>query len=265
MPPDPKFMRGAIPTPHWKISQALASGRLFSHRVRTETPTQFAMVPKQLSYWLNNQYGDCVSAEEAAAVAAYSTLCGTEYFITDDTVKAFASKYSILNGADLLEVIQYMEKDGFHQGSDQIQDGVSSVVDYATEATLQNALSQGPVKLGMDASALPSGAGNAMGWTAFGGSQHKNEDHSTGLFGYGPTKWLWDQLNAVYPGCPALPSNAPPSGYLFYTWKTIGIVDHAWLMSCVSEAFLRTPTTLINGKPLTPTPPAPPDWNNIWP
>lgn len=254
MPPSPQFKRGAVRTPQHKIHAALSTGRLKLHQAFFAPPPQFAMVPKQMSYWLNNQYGDCVSASEAAAVAAYTTLCGAEYFIQDDTVKAFATKYGVLNGADLLSVIQNMEKDGFHQGSDVIQDGTSSIVNYADENALQAALATGPVKVGMDASALPSGAGNKSGWTAFGGSpgQFSNEDHCCELFGYGPVAWLAQQL-----GVPA-PAGAPAGGYLFYTWDTIGIVDHAWIMSTVGEAYLRTPTTILNGKPLTPTPPVPP-------
>jgi hypothetical protein len=253
-----KFKTGAKRTPQHKVAAAIANGSLRVHKAASTTPAQFAMIPKQTSMWLNDTEGDCVSASEAAQIAAYSTAVGPEYFIQDATVQAFCTKYSTCNGADLLSVIQQMQTDGMHQGTDTIQDGVSSVVDFATEATLQNALSQGPVKVGMDSSALPAGAGTASGWSAFGGTpgQFTNEDHCCELFGYGPTAWLCQQL-----GVPA-PAGAPANSYLFYTWNTIGIVDHAWIMSTVGEAYLRGPV-IINGKALPaiqpgPAPPVPP-------
>lgn len=259
-PDDPKpktFKRGAKRTPQAKIAAAIANGSLKVHRSSSTTPAQFAMVPKQLSMWLNDSEGDCVSAEEAFQIAAFSQAStGTEYFPQDATVQAFCSKYNTCNGADLLSVIQQMESDGFHQGSDTITDGPSAVVDYSTESVLQNAISQGPIKIAIDASALPSGAGNQSGWSAFGGSpgQFTNTDHCVSIAGYGPTTWLAQQL-----GVPA-PAGAPANCYLLYTWKTIGLVDHAWLMSTCVEAYLRGPI-ILNGKalpPLSPTPPVPP-------
>ncbi len=245
-----KFKTGAKRTPQHRVLAAIDAGKLRVHKVAGTTPAQFAMVPKQMSYWLNDQEGDCVSAEEAAAVAAYSTICGTEYFVKDATVQTFCTKYGTCDGADLLSVLQQMQSDGFHQGGDTITVGAASVVDYSNEANLQNALSQGPVKIGIDSSALPSGAGNDQGWGAFGGrpQQFGNEDHCVSLFGYGSVQWLSQQLGV------AVPSGAPANGYLLYTWSTIGIVDHAWIMSTCGEAYLRSPTTILNGKPLVPGP-----------
>ena len=251
-----KHRRGAKRTPAHKIASAIANGSLKIHRVVKATPPQFAMVPKQMSMWLNDVDGDCVTAEEAAAVAEYTTAAGTEYFVQDATVLAFCNKYDLLNGADLLSVMQEMESDGFHQGADVIQDGASSVVDFSNESVLQNAISQGPVKIGIDSSALPAEAGNGNGWSAFGGmpQQFGNEDHCVDICGYGPTKWLADQLGVQ------VVSGAPANGYLVYTWDSIGIVDHGWLMSTCGEAYLRGPF-ILNGKalpPLSPTPPTPP-------
>lgn len=252
-PAPPKFKTGAKRTQQATIAKAIAEGSLKLHKATGTTPAQFAMIPKQMSMWLNDQYGDCVTAEEAAQIAEYTSALGTEYFVQDATVLAFCKKYDLLNGAELLPVIQLMQKDGFHQGTDTIQDGVSSVVDYSTESVLQNALSQGPVKIGIDSSALPSGAGNGNGWSKFGGrpGQYSNEDHAVNLTGYGSVIWLCQQLDTP------VPAGAPASGYLLYTWDSIGIVDHAWIMSTVQEAYLRGPV-IINGKslpPLTPTPP----------
>jgi hypothetical protein len=251
-----KFKTGAIPTPRWKLAAAAP------HKIRGTTPTQFPTVlPPFLEPWLNATYGDCVTAEEAAAIAFYSVVCGLpETKITDVTVKTFCDKYGFLNGANLTEVMDKMISDGFQQDNGY-KDGPYTSVDFSNEDALKNAISKGPVKIGMDASALPSGAGNQQGWTAFGGSpgQFSNEDHCTGLWGFGFTTYLADLIARVFNTTVTLPANAPSNGYLHYTWGTIGIVDHAWIMSTCGEAWLRDPTTVgVAPIPPTPVPPVPP-------
>ena len=227
--------------------------------------SQIAYVPSKLSMWLNDTYGDCVTAEEAFAKACtVGNVPGV--FVSDDVVKAFASKNDMLNGADLDPVIKLMQQSGFSQDSNMYRDGSESVVDYSNESALQAALAVGPVKIGIDADALPSGAGNNMGWVAVGGKpgQFNNEDHCVALAGFGTAQYLFSQLQVP------LPSTLQPTqaGYLLYTWKTIGFVDHAWIMSTVGEAWVRSPTTTIVGTgtptldpPLNPQPsplPVPP-------
>ena len=252
------FKRGARRTPQHKVVHAIQSGRLGLHEPQG-APPQFALIAKQLSMWLNDVDGDCVTAEEAAAIAGYTSYCGTEYFVTDQTVLAFATKYNVLNGADLLPVIQDMEKDGFHQGSDVIEDGGVATVDYTIAAAIQSAISQaatgqgGQVKIAIDANALPSGAGNGNGWYSFGGSpgQFRNTDHCVGIAAFGPPAWLAQQL-----GVPTPPS-APAMCYLVYTWKSYGFVDLPWIVSTTVEAYVRS-GILINGKPVLPNGPTPP-------
>lgn len=234
------FYTGLTPTPRHKLQAAMP------HRMTRVPPPQFCAIPPKLSYWLNNQYGICVTAEECFAKAVWSVMCGLpELFISDQEAKRWASAGGYLNGAMLDEVMDSMIRDGFHQDGQVYGDGPYKSVDYSNEAVLQSALSNGPVKLGMDHRALPDGAGNVQGWYAFGGrpGQYRDEDHCTGLCGYGPTAWLAQQLSAVFNVTINLPGNAPPSAYLHFTWSTIGIVDHPWVMSTVGEAWLRTPTT----------------------
>lgn len=251
-----KFKRGLRPTPR----HILASAPRF--RPTKAAPAQVAYVPSKLSMWLNDQYGDCVTAEEAFAKAC--TVGGVPgVFISDSVVKTWAGKNDLLNGADLDPVIKLMQSAGMSQDSNIYGDGAGSVVDYSNESVLQAAIAQGPVKIGIDADALPSGAGNASGWVGLGGKpgQFTNEDHCTCLCGYGPAGWLCQQLQV------ALPSTlqANQSMYLEFTWSTIGLVDHPWIMSTVGEAWVRNPTTIITGTgtptvdpPLNPTPaPAP--------
>lgn len=253
-----RFQRGLHPTPR----HILASAPRF---VQTRTAVaQVAYVPSKLSMWLNDTYGDCVTAEEAFSKACtVGNVPGV--LISDATVKAFASKNDLLNGADLDPVIKLMQGSGFSQDSNMYKDGSETVVDYSNEASLQAALAVGPVKIGIDADALPSGAGNANGWVGVGGKpgQFSNEDHCVALAGYGTAQYLFSQLQVP------LPSSLQPTtpGYLLFTWSTIGFVDHAWIMSTVGEAWVRSPTTIIAGTgaptidpPLTPItpPPAPP-------
>lgn len=247
-----KLSRGARPTPRHRLVAAVP------YRSQGTTPNQIAYVPSKLSMWLNDIDGDCVTAEEAFAKAC------TGIFITDATVKSWASKNRVLNGADIDQVLKLMQSAGFSQDSNSYNNGAHASVDYSNEAVLQNALVQGPVKLGIDADALPSTAGNQTGWLAIGGTagQFSNEDHCISLAGFGTAQWLYTQIHVP------LPSTIQPSqpGYLAYTWDTLGFVDHAWIMSTCGEAWVRNPTTVIVGKgipnpdpSLNPiTPPIPP-------
>jgi hypothetical protein len=241
----PGKMRGAKPTPRHKLAGAMPF-------VPVAAPLpQSAIVPPKLSYWGNNAYGDCVSAEEAFAKACYSP----EIFVSDQTVIQWAARHGVLNGADLGDVLDMMVSDGFNVPPSIYLDGGKLAVDYSNEATLQAAIDSGPVKIAIDADALPSGAGNNNGWYATGQGRYPNTDHCVSLCGHGPAGWLFSQL-----GLP-LPSSIAPTqtGYLLFTWSTIGFVDHAWLMGTCTEAWVRNPTTIINGPaPTPPVPPSPP-------
>lgn len=233
----PKLMRGAKPTPPAKIVASIKSGKAGIHRANS-APAQVVVVPKKLSMWGNSQFGDCVTAESCFAIADYSSFIGMEeIFVTEATCIAWARTHGWLNGADLLSVIQDMEADGIKDEKGVLRKaGKPSSVDYRNEAILQSAIAVGPVSIAIDANALPSGAGNKSGWSAAGGRHFPNTDHCVSLHGYGPTSALFAAL-----GVPA-PSGFPASGYYLYTWNTIGVVDHAWLMNTCVEAWVRTPT-----------------------
>lgn len=250
-----KFMRGAKPTPRHKLAAAVP----FQITDRAEIPSQVAYVPKKLSFWLNNQYGDCVTAEEAFN----QDVSGI--FIQDSVVQAWARKGGFLDGATLTDVMDAMARSGFPQDGKVYGIGAYNSVDYSNESVLQAALAIAPVKIGIDANALPSGAGNNQGWDGFGGQngQFQDEDHCVALCGYGPASFLFAQLGV------SVPSGVDPAKpcYLLFTWNTIGVVDHAWIMSTVAEAWLRNPSVTVNGTPLPnpgpqpepiPVPPTPP-------
>jgi hypothetical protein len=245
--PNPK-LRGAIPSPRHKLLAATP------HRVLTAPPAQFGVVPKQIDIWGNDQYGDCVSAQEAYSIAAWSTQCGLpESFVTGSDCIAWARKHGFLNGAMLPDVMDARKKDGMPAGGFSCLCGPYSGVDYSNETVLKDALTKGPVNIAIDANALPSGAGNDNGWYATSGGNYPNTDHCVALTGYGPASYLYDLLGVQLPS--GLP--AATQGYLLFTWNTIGFVSHAWLMGTCTEAWVRTPTT-VGQSPVTPPPPPPP-------
>ncbi len=256
---DLRYPRGLNATPRVKL---LTAQRF--NKAGIKTPSQVLMLPKQLSMWGNDQYGDCVSASEAARKAAYSVYCGLpETFIPEATVISWARKYGYLNGADLIEVMEQAAKNPMVASDGKSYfDGPYTAVNFSDEAELQAAIAVGPVNLGIDANALPSGAGNKSAWYAFGGrpGQFNNEDHCVALFGFGPTAALFQGLNATYGVNVSPPAGAPASGYLLFTWSTVGVVDHNWIMSTVGEAWVQHPQTVgqMPGPAPTPIPPIPP-------
>lgn len=231
------FARGAKPTPRHKLAAAMP------HVPVKPIPSQMAYIPTKLSYWLNQTDGDCVTAEEAFNKDA------SGIFIDDSTVQAWASARGFLNGAMLTDVMDDMAATGFSQGGDTYGDGPYVSVDYSNEQILQSALSHAPVKIGIDADALPQSAGRGNGWHAFGGrhGQYRNEDHCVSLCGYGPVTWLFEKLGVPVPNG----TDPKKTGYLLFTWSSIGVVDYDWLMSTCGEAWLRNASTTVNGVALT--------------
>jgi len=229
----PSRPRGARPTPRHKLAGATP------HRIKGATPGQFAVIPSQLSFWLNNVDGDCVTAEEAFAKACYSP----EIFIQDTTVKMWATAHGVLKGANLLEVIEWMESSGFQQDGHMYTDGTPTSIDWTDAPTLRNAISQGPVKIGVAADQLENVVPNPPinGWFATGFTSDQNEDHCVSLCGYGTISWLAQKLGVSVPS----EVDGTQPGYLLFTWDSIGIIDVPSMIAITSEAWLRNPTTII--------------------
>ena len=185
--------------------------------------------------WLNDVDGDCVTAEEAFAKA-----CNTpEIFITDDTVRAWATKNGILNGADLAAVLDLMQNAGFPQDGNLYNDGPFSSVDWTNAEVFQNAIAQGPVKIGVAADQLENAVPDppTNGWIATGFTQDGNEDHCVSVCGFGTTSWLASQLGVS--------SDSTAPAYAMFTWDSIGIIDVPSLLAITAEAWLRVPVTVI--------------------
>lgn len=225
-------LRGAKPSPRPRLAGATP------HRIVGATPTQFLWSPVQLSFWYNQIYGCCVTSEEAAAKSAYSKV-----FIPDDVVLAWATANGDLNGDTLIDVLDKMQVSGFPLNGNLYNDGEPNAVEWTNEAMLQNALAQGPVKLGVAADQLESAVPDppTNGWLAQNFAADQNLDHCVGLLGFGPVGWM-----AAGIGC-AVPSGVEPSKnlYTMFTWDSLGFIDFASLCAITGEAWVRNPTTVV--------------------
>ena len=242
--------RGALPSPKSDIAAAT------HYRAQIGAPPTFIVLPQKLSFWGNDEYGDCVTAEEAFAKACSKP----EIYIPDDEVIAWAGSHNALNGAYITGVMASMQFDGFIEGRFVYCDGPYLLVDQTNAATLQSAIATGPVKLGVAADQLEtawdSTNGNS-GWfaTGFQAESPASEDHCVSLCGYGPISWLAQQLNVAVP--PGVDGTKP--GYAMFTWNSIGIIDVASMSNITFEAWLRRPTTVAvkEGSAWTPQVAAP--------
>lgn len=231
-----KLKRGAKATPTHMLAAATP------HRVIPGMPPNWIIVPNKISMWHNDVHGDCVTAEEAFAKACHSP----EIFITDAEVESWATAHNVYEGAYLTEVLNAMQTDGFTQDGNTYDDGAYYSVDYTDEPTLQSAISQGPVKIGVAADQLEAvyhAQGGTSGWFATGFTQttHDQEDHCVSLCGYGTISWLAKQLNVSVPKG----VDGTKSGYALFTWDSIGIIDFPSMKAMTWEAWLRTPTTIV--------------------
>ena len=238
--PNQSPKRGAIPTPRHVLG---AAKPYFARVGAPAAPPNFIVTPKQLSMWGNDVHGNCVTAEEAFAKACNNP----EIFISDDDVIAWATRHGVLEGAYLYQVMTWMEDGGFPDGSFTYDDGSYSSVDWTNAGTLQSAISQGPVKLGIAADQLDAtwqSTNGRSGWFATGYHDDTNEDHCTALCGYGSISWLAQQLGVQVPA--GIDGTKP--GYAMFTWDSIGIIDVPSMIAITAEAWLRRPTTVRRGE-----------------
>ena len=235
--PDQSPKRGAIPTPR----SVLAAAR--PHLALVAAPSNFIVIPQQISMWGNDVHGDCVTAEEAFAKACNNP----EIFISDDQVITWATKHGVLEGAYLPDVMTWMENDGFPDGPLTYDDGPHLSVDWTDAGTLQSAISQGPVKIGVAADQIEAAwnsTGGRSGWFATGFQDDSNEDHCVSLCGYGSISWLAQQLGVQAPA----EIDGTQAGYAMFTWNSIGIIDVPSMIAITQEAWLRQPTTVTVGQ-----------------
>ena len=231
--PFERFMRGASPSPRHRLCAAMP------HVPTLQIPSQFLWNPAQLSMWGNDVDGDCTVAEEAFAKSATANV-----FIPDAEVIAWAKKNGAINGDTLIDVLDKMRSGGFALDGKNYTDGAPTSVDWTNAYVLQNAIAQGPVKIGVAADQLQNTVANPPenGWFATGFKPDQDIDHCVSLCGYGPIAWLASELGVVVPD--AVDGTAP--AYALFTWKSIGIIDVPSLLAICGEAWLRNQTTIVN-------------------
>jgi len=151
----------------------------------------------------------------------------------------WARTNGFLNGSYLPDVMAAMQAGGFQPWGVTYDDGPYTGVDWTNEAVLQNAISIGPVKIGVASDQLENVVPDppSNGWLATGFQNDQNLDHCVSLCGYGPMGWLASQLGG------SIPDSAAP-GYAMFTWSSVGIIDQASVLAITGEAWLRTPTTV---------------------
>ena len=225
--------RGAIPSPRSVLAAATP------YAVLVGAPPDFITIPAYISWWGNDVHGDCVTAEEAFAKACNNP----EILIPDNEVISWAARHGVLEGAVIAQVLQWMQNDGFQQGSLICDDGPYFSVNWTNSATLQSAIWKGPVKIGVAADQLETAwqsTGGQKGWFAVGFHADNNEDHCPSLCGYGTINWLAQQLHVQVPAG----IDGTRTGYALFTWNSIGIIDEPSLLAITHEAWLRQPTTV---------------------
>jgi len=79
------------------------------------------------------------------------------------------------------------------------------------------------------------------GWIATGFHQDTDEDHCTGLCGFGSIEWLTGLLKGRVPS--NVDGTAP--GYAMFTWDSIGVIDVPSLLAITGEVWVGWPTTGI--------------------
>jgi len=208
-------------------------------------PAVFVRIPAQLSMWGNIQYSDCVAAEEAFACACYDP----EIFITEDVVIAWATANNFLTTADCGSVMQVMQKSGFVQNGHTYGDGAFSPINPTDPVALNSAIWEGPVKAYVASAQLKvswgaagnSAAGARNGWLATGYAADNAYDHCVSLCGYGDFATLAAQLGAVLPAA----IDGASAAYAVFSWGSIGLIDELSMLAIISEAWLRSPTTVI--------------------
>ena len=232
-------LRGAVASPRNKLVAAP------QHKALVGAPPNFIQIPPfPLSDWGNvgspgiPGYGDCVTAEEAFAKTSGSPAV----LLSRDEAIQWASTHGVLNGAQLNDVLDKMQNDGFYRNPIYWDDGQYASVNWKNAAVLQSAITEGPVKLGVNGDQLSGVWQNHdfNGWFATGFDPNQNIDHCTSLCGYGTLAWLAQQLHVAVPAG----VDGSHQGYAMFTWGTIGIIDAASMIAITGEAWLRQPTTI---------------------
>jgi hypothetical protein len=246
--------RGAKPSSPHKL---ITASRFVAPMTLIGLPPAFVAIPKRTSYWGNANDGDCVSAEEAFAKAAFSSLFGPEVFITEETVLNWARKHGWLDGATLTDPMDAMAVEGMVAEDGRVyKDGPYHTVDWTDDAMLSAAIMGGAsVKIAVAADQLEEVVGASSGWIAPGFRKDRRIDHCVGLCGFGSLGTLAGMLGQSIPDH----ADASTRCYLLFTWNTIGVIGRQSMINITAEAWVRTPTTIPTAAPQPAPVPIPVD------
>lgn len=239
LPVNPKHKTGAKPTPK-QFLDVMPKRNAKNHAA---PPAAYLVLPTTLSYWLNDEDGDCVTAEEAFNKACDGIL------IADSTVQTWASQYGFLNGADLPTVMQQMASSGFKQNGNTYNDGPFVTVDLTQWSEVASAASAGRIKIGVASSQEQNVVGQTNGWFALDFQPDPNEDHCNAICGQGSLQQLSTWLNVT----PPVGKDPNMQCVAVFTWKTVGIMSFTSMNNISQEGYLRTTSTITIGTG-TPTP-----------
>ena len=245
--------RGLIPATPLQIASA---PRYISKFIQQQVPESFLAYPNQVSYWGNDQYGNCVAAEEAfAKITAHPYI-----YIDDSTITDWCTVHNFLNGAQCVKVMDKMKSHGIELTNGYVYDGDHSRVSASHQylqfasisdsASLREAIfSSGPVKVEVNANMflVDNKTGfvtpGKSGWALYGYPKLTSANHAVGICGYGTLNELVKLFQDK--GCTVdIPGGMPETKcYAMFTWKSIGIVDEQSLLNMFYAAWVRSPVT----------------------
>ena len=236
------FKTGLVPTPRHRLAAALWAG---SYLATLPKPPANRVYTNKVKDWCmcgNDQYGDCVVAEESNYKRLISTATGApEVEIpSQNTINwYFAATGGRDEGMNIEDCIVRMATVPMvDQNNKQHFDGKPGAIDYTNQREVQSAIQYFKgIKIGVAAGQLQNTqAGSQNGWVLSGASQDSQIDHCVGLYGYGSASYL-----AHACGLSSTPSPLSPTEFcvLMYTWGTIGIVDWQSLQNIIGEAWVR--------------------------
>jgi hypothetical protein len=229
------FPSGAFPSPNYELAAAQ------SYRASGAAPESILAWPAGFGFEGNETEGDSSWAEEAFAKACAEP----GVVIPADVVLMAARECGSSNFA------AFMQTRGFRMDGKAYRDGPFFSVDWTNAAALHGAIARvGPVKMGVASASLGSGHGGqitpgASGWAVWGLAAGQPGDRCASLCGYGPLAALVKlfERRGVKVN---LPSGMPAGlSYAMFAWGSIGIVDRQSLMNITGEAWVRTPTTIV--------------------
>jgi hypothetical protein len=204
-----------------------------------------------LSFWLNNQDPDCVTAEACFNIDTATTAEGLPpVVISDEAAYDFARRNGFLNGAALQDVCDAMRTQGITQNGKIYREGPDSAVDWTNYAEVASAIktSEGSLKIAVAANQFEDQIDETAKFSFLHGftADHAT-DHCTGIAGTATADDLLSALNELYGTTTPLPPGLAPDTpcYLHFTWNQYQILEAASLPQVCDQALIRIPALVI--------------------